>query len=196
MPGLLEMMIEIDEALASAEIAHAFGGALALMWCTGDPRTTIDIDLNVFTGADQIDATLDALPDGISVSEGDRAALRREGQRRLHYDDTPIDIFFNTTGFHDDLEIHSTVHELGGRSLPFLGCNDLAVFKAFFNRRKDWADIEEMLTTGNLDVAYVVGVLVTNLGADDVRVRELLTIRDEVAGADDEPRDPLDLEGS
>jgi hypothetical protein len=29
-------------------IHHAFGGAFALLWCTGEPRTTVDIDLNIF----------------------------------------------------------------------------------------------------------------------------------------------------
>ncbi len=28
--------------------------------------------------------------------------------------------------------------------LPFLSCPDLAVFKVFFNRTKDWADLEAM----------------------------------------------------
>ena len=39
--------------------------------------------------------------------------------------------------FHDDLRLHTVEHELAGRRLPFLSCNDLAVFKAFVNRRRD-----------------------------------------------------------
>ena len=40
---------------------------------------------------------------------------------------------------------------------------DLAVFKAFFNRTKDWADIEAMIEAGSLDGDRVVGVLVRYL---------------------------------
>ena len=70
MPGLLETMIDLDERLSAADLPHAFGGAMALMWCTGEPRTTKDIDLNVFTGAEGIDAVLELLyGTGIRVAE-------------------------------------------------------------------------------------------------------------------------------
>jgi hypothetical protein len=95
------------------------------------------------------------------------------------FDGIPVDIFLDTTRFHDDLRLHVKTHQLVGRSLPFLSCNDLAVFKTFFNRRKDWADIEEMLRAGRLDVPYVVGILSEYLGPDDERIRELLAIREE-----------------
>ena len=51
-----------------------------------------------------------------------------------------------------------------------------------FNRRKDWADIEEMLRAGRIDGPYVTGILNEYLGPDDGRIRELLVIRDETAG--------------
>jgi hypothetical protein len=60
--------------------------------------------------------------------------------------------------------------------LPFLGCQDLAVFKAFFNRTKDWADLEAMHEAGTLDVAGVAGVLATFLGSDDDRISRLLAL--------------------
>ncbi|MHB1138895.1 MAG: hypothetical protein ACYC2O_08050, partial [Microthrixaceae bacterium] len=62
------------------------------------------------------------------------------------------------------------------RDVPFLACTDLAVFKAFFDRTKDWADLEEMVAAGTLDVDRVVGVLVRYLGADDDRVARLLAL--------------------
>ncbi len=34
-----------------------------------------------------------------------------------------------------------------------VGCTALAVFKALIGRTKDWADIEEMVAMGELDVA-------------------------------------------
>ena len=47
------------------------------------------------------------------------------------------------------------------------------MFKAFFDRTKDWADLEEMAAAGTLDVDRALGVLVRYLGADDHRVARL-----------------------
>jgi hypothetical protein len=57
-----------------------------------------------------------------------------------------------------------------GKDIPFLSCTDLTVFKSFFNRTKDWADIEEMLAIGSVDRERVIGVLTLLLGADDDRL--------------------------
>ena len=47
------------------------------------------------------------------------------------------------------------------------------MFKAFFNRTKDWADLEEMLQANTLDTEHVQAVLIKYLGADDERVARL-----------------------
>lgn len=112
----------------------------------------------------------------------DVVPLMTAGKCRVVFDGIPVDIFLDTTPFHDDLRLHLEEHQLADRKLPFLGCNDLAVLKAFFNRRKDWADIEEMLRAGRLDVPYVIGLLSEYLGPADERIRGLLTIRDELPG--------------
>jgi hypothetical protein len=179
---ILDAVVELHDGLEGAGIAHAFGGAFALLWCTGEPRTTVDIDLNVFVPPAEHPRVLGALPAEVEVTDADREALAGVGQRRLYFDRIPVDLFFDTTGFHTDLRLHVAHHELGGRSLPFLGCNDLAVFKAFFNRRKDWADLEEMVRAGRLDVAYVTGVLAEYLGLEDERVRALHALSDEITG--------------
>jgi len=182
MRPILDAIVELHDGLDAAGIPHAFGGAFALLWCTGEPRTTVDIDLNVLAPPPEARRVLDALPHEIVHSEDDVAQLIDAGQCRLMFDGIPVDIFLDTTPFHDDLRLHLKEHRLADRSLPFLSCNDLAVFKAFFNRRKDWADIEEMLRAERLDVPYVVGLLSEYLGPDDERIHELLTIRDELAG--------------
>ncbi len=183
MKPILDAVVELHDGLEEAGLRHAFGGAFALMWCTGEPRTTIDIDLNVFVPPAEAGRVVTALPSAIEVTAADTDVLVEVGQRRLYFDGIPVDLFLDTTGFHADVHVHVARHELGGRSLPFLGCNDLAVFKAFFNRRKDWADIEEMLRADRLDVPYVTGVLAEYLGPDDERIAELHALRDEVAGS-------------
>jgi len=185
MRPILDAVVELHDNLDAAGLPHAFGGAFALLWCTGEPRTTVDIDLNIFVAPDEAQQVLDTLPEEIVPSTEVMAQLMTTGQCRVMFDGIPVDLFLDTTPFHHDVRLHLKEHQLAERKIPFLGCNDLAVFKAFFNRRKDWADIEEMLRAGRLDIPYVAGLLTEYLGADDERIRQLLAIRDEVAGSSD-----------
>jgi hypothetical protein len=171
--SLVEKIADIDAALDEAGIAHAFGGALALAWCTGRARGTIDIDLNVFAGVSEADRALAALPAEVTVGETDRAQLARDGQTRLWWDGTPVDVFLNTTPFHEQVQAAVLRRPFAGREMPFLACSDLAVFKAFFNRTKDWADLEDMVAAGSLDVDRTLGVLVRYLGGADERIERL-----------------------
>ena len=174
--GLPQKMLAIHDGLSRAGVDHAFGGALALAWCTQQARGTIDVDVNVFVGPDRTDDALAALPDGIVATDSDRALLVRDGQARLWWGSTPVDVFLNTTAFHERVAGRVRWEPFVGALLPFLACEDVAVFKAFFNRTKDWADLEAMQEAGTLDVAAVVGVLATLLGHDDSRIARLLTL--------------------
>jgi hypothetical protein len=174
--GLPAKMSTIHARLRDAGIAHAFGGALALAWCTQQARGTIDLDVNVFVGPEEADEALAALPDGVVATAEDRALLGRDGQARLWWDATPVDLFLNTTEFHAEVATRVRWEPFGGRELPFLACTDLAVFKAFFDRTKDWADLEAMRDAGTLDVAAVAGTLAVFLGPDDQRLARLLSL--------------------
>jgi hypothetical protein len=63
-----------------------------------------------------------------------------------------------------------------GHDIDFLDCTDLAIFKAFFDRTKDWADIEEMEAVGALDHTRVLGVLADHLGGGDQRIERLRSL--------------------
>ncbi len=186
MKPMTAAIVELYDALVDADIAHAFGGALALAWCTRDPRATNDVDLNVFVGTDELARVLAALPDSIEVTDHDVDVLDRDGQHRLYWEDLPVDVFLNTTSFHEDVARRVVHHPFLGRSMPFLSPEDLAVFKAFFNRPKDWLDLAEMASAGSIDGDAVLGVVVRLLGPDDERVARLRALL--VA-----PSDPADL---
>jgi len=171
--NLPRKIVRLHRALADASIPHAFGGALALAWCTQRARGTIDIDLNLFAAPAAARDILRALPDGVSWTGDDIARIERDGQVRLWWDDTPVDLFFNTTEFHARAGERTRWEPFLDVELPFLSCRDLAVFKAFFNRTRDWADLEEMATAGALDAEAVLGVLAHYLGGDDERVERL-----------------------
>lgn len=173
MSTLADKIVDLHGSLDAAGLPHAFGGALALAWCTERARGTIDIDVNVFVGVDQLDRVLAALPDPVDATDDQRRQLQDDGQARLWWDRTPVDLFLNTTGFHEAAARRCRWEEFLGTPVPFLGCDDLAVFKAFFDRTKDWADLEEMAAAGTLDVDRVVGVLARYLGADDQRIVRL-----------------------
>jgi hypothetical protein len=171
--GIPAKMRLINEALSAAGITHSFGGALALAWCVGEVRATMDIDVNLFVGVDQIDRALHALPDGIKWTEKDEEVLRRDGQARLYWGRHPVDVFFNTTEFHADAAGRVRREPLANSELPFLSCSDLAVFKTFLSRPKDWVDLEAMLLARSIEVSVVLGVLVEYLGPTDQRIARL-----------------------
>lgn len=174
--GLPEKIVAVHDALAAAGLPHAFGGALALAWCTGRARGTIDIDVNVFVDVDQAKAVVTALPDGLERSARLLTALERDGQVRLWWERTPVDVFLDSTEFHRAVAGRVRWETFLERRIPFLGCHDLAVFKAFFDRTKDWADLEEMVMAGTIEPGDVAAALIDMLGADDERVSRLLAL--------------------
>lgn len=176
MISLDDKIVAVHRALAGARLPHAFGGALALAWCTQRARGTIDIDVNVFVGVDQVDALLAALPKAVTRTVADRELLVRDGQARLWWGTTPVDVFLDTTPYHAEVALRARSERFRGAEVPFLACTDLAVFKAFYNRTRDWADLEEMAAAGTLDRQRVVGVLAEYLGIGDDRVARVLAL--------------------
>ncbi len=176
MSSLVDKIVTLDVALADAEIPHAFGGALALAWCTQRARGTIDIDVNVFVDRSRTDELLAAMPDGVQWTDDDRARIERDGQVRLWWGETPVDVFVNTTEFHEQVAERCRTEPFAGREMPFLSCTDLAVFKVFFDRTKDWADLEEMAAAGTLDTDRVLGILSHYLGTPDDRINRLMRL--------------------
>lgn len=95
---------------------------------------------------------------------------------RVFWGDTPIDIFFSTHRFHDDARRYVEKHDFAGAIIPILGADHLAVFKAFYNQTKDWADIEEMIAVDSLDHPRVVGWLLQLLGPDEKRMLRFFSL--------------------
>ena len=64
--------------------------------------------------------------------------------------------------------------------LPVISPTDLTVFKAMFNRAKDWADIEAMLRAGTVDDAEALKWVGTILGEDHPSSIRLSRLIEEV----------------
>jgi hypothetical protein len=170
---LPERLVALHRALARRRIPHAFGGAIALAYWTLDPRATSDIDVNIFVPAGEAAKALRALPPEVAQPEGTAEAIARDGQIRLWWDETPIDLFFDSIPIHDDAARHRRRFAFARTQIPVLGPVELAVFKAMFDRTRDWADIEAMLVAERLDLDAVREQLQTMFPADDHRFARL-----------------------
>ncbi|MGE3619153.1 MAG: hypothetical protein AB7L84_01710 [Acidimicrobiia bacterium] len=173
---LADRLLAVHAALDGAGFPHAFGGAIALAYCTEEPRGTRDVDVNVFVGAEESARVLDALPAGVVVGEADVRAATEAGQVRVWWDDTPLDLFFDVHDFHREIAADVRVVPFAGTEIPVLGCAALAVFKVVFDRTKDWADLEAMVEVEAFDASAVLGWVVRLFGPDDVRVARLLRL--------------------
>ena len=71
----------------------------------------------------------------------------------------------------------------GGDSIHVLAAEDLLVFKALFDRDKDWRDIEELVfaMAGALDAGYARGWLERIVGEQDPRYQRLREVLDRYA---------------
>lgn len=177
--SLPERIVAIHRGLSKAGLPHAFGGAIALAYATLDPRGTSDVDVNIFTPADQPERALAALPDGISQPPGTADTIARDGQIRLWWDETPVDLFFDYVPLHEQAARHRRTVPFEGEQIPILGPVELAAFKIMFDRTRDWADVEAMHEAGTLDVAAVRRELERLLDRGDERLARL----DALSGA-------------
>ena len=173
MISLVERILTIHQLLDKADVGHAFGGALALAYCTGEPRATRDIDINIFLPAEQVSVVQKALHSVIEFTDSQLKYLEAEGQTRVFWDETPIDLFFNVSDLHQHMSLKTSQGILNGVEIPVLSAEFLAIFKAMFNRTKDWADLEAMVEEGSFNIDFVVSQLVDLLGAQDARIERL-----------------------
>ncbi len=170
---LAERVVALHRALARARVPHAFGGAIALAYWTLDPRGTSDIDVNVFVPASDCSAALAALPPAIATPDGTVETIAAQGQIRLWWDEVPVDLFFDYVPVHADAARRARTVPFAGTRIPVLGPVELAVFKAMFDRTRDWADIEALVAAKTIDIDAVRATLATLLESDDHRFTRL-----------------------
>ena len=175
MISLERKIVGVHTMLTSAALLHAFGGALALAFHTGEPRGTRDIDVNIFMPVSKIDVVRSAFAKRIEITDTQVSDALANDQIRVFWEDTPIDIFFNVAEFHDDVMLGIEHHKFAKIIIPVLGADALTVFKAMYNRTKDWADIEAMLEVNSIDKSRVIGWLVRLVGVDDPRTRKFIS---------------------
>jgi hypothetical protein len=167
-----DQLLAVHDALDAAGIPHAIGGAIALGYCTLEPRGTRDVDVNVFVGPERARDVFAALPAGVEFSGVLLEQAERDGQVRLRWGITPIDLFLSVLPFHDHVAAHLREVPFEGRTIPVLDCMALAVFKAMFDRPRDWVDIEAMVEARALDLEEARRWVVEMVG-EDARAEKL-----------------------
>jgi hypothetical protein len=176
MSVLGDLLLEVHASLDRARIPHAIGGAIALGYCTLEPRGTRDLDVNVFVGPERAKDVLAAMPAAVEFDGSRLQQLESEGQTRLRAGDTPVDVFLSVLPFHDDVRAQVRQVPFEGHTIPVLGCTALAVFKAIFARSQDWVDIERMVEARSIDLQETIRWVSEMAGPESDQVARLTAL--------------------
>jgi hypothetical protein len=180
--GLAEKIERIHAAFTKARIPHAFGGALALAYYAV-PRTTIDIDVNVFVETDRFDSVATVLRKlGVEKIPAS-GSVEKAGQARAWWGSNHIDLFFSYDPVHEAMRKAVRTVSFGETTIPILAPEHLLVAKAVFNRPKDWLDIEQMLVAvDELDREEIERWLTHLMGPNDPRHRRFQKLAKDLRG--------------
>lgn len=189
--GLESKILALHEMLDALRVRHQFGGAIALAWYRS-PRATTDIDLNVTLAPGHAAPVLGAIEHlGVRVSEADRDTIAADGQARLDWGGSYLDLFFATLDLHQQMATDARIVTFGPVEIPILSPEHLMICKAIFDRPKDWVDIEEMVRWGtSIDAAEVLGWLERLLGdgsEQHARLQGLLMVSEDRGPASGKP---------
>ncbi|MEX2293509.1 MAG: hypothetical protein WD691_06935 [Acidimicrobiales bacterium] len=163
----VDLIVAVHGRFADNDIAHAFGGALALGYIA-EPRGTVDIDVNVFLPTDDLQRVSVALS---SLGYEPPAAIDNAPIAGIRYrapsEPFPIDVFPSLHDRYAEVERRVVTYPFGRGLdlLPFLSAEDLCVFKLSFGRPQDWVDLDKVASARpDLDVEYVEQQLVALRG--------------------------------
>lgn len=184
--SLADKVVAVHRTLDAAGVAHAFGGALALAYYA-EPRATVDIDVNVFLDPARYPEVL-AVLEPLGVGDAAHPArVVRDGQVRLRWGRTPLDLFFAYHPVHEAMRTASRLVPFGDTQIPILAAEHLVVAKVVFNRAKDWLDIEQVLIlVPALQVGEISRWLDHLAGADDDRTVHFHQLHQELLGPTDD----------
>lgn len=181
--SLVDKVSVIHQRLAEREIPHAIGGALAVGYY-GVPRSTLDIDVNVFLSADRWPTIRDALSGiGLGPEIGiDRRDLGKAEDLRVEWDPNSLHLFFSCDPLHDRMRRDSRYVPFNSDRIPIVAPEHLVIRKVLLDRSKDWLDIEQILiATSPLDLDEIKEWLERMVGTEDPRMQKLLEVESSLS---------------
>jgi hypothetical protein len=172
-PNAVAVAAELAKQLESRHQQYAIGGAIALGYW-GTPRGTVDVDLTVYLAPERPADCIELLQDigcEFSVAEA-RALLGEHGFCRVGFAGLRVDVFLPIAPFYEAALPRRRCVEIGNQPVMIWDAESLVVFKLMFFRRKDLADIEQVLRTqgARFDRAWVREQLAAMYGARDPRL--------------------------
>lgn len=154
---------------------YAFGDAIALGYWAA-PRGTLDVDLTLFLPPDRPSDCVQVLQKlGCDVPANEALqSLREHGFCRVSWRGTRIDVFLPLIDFYEDAKQRRKTVDLGDQPIVIWDAETLAVFKMMFFRRKDLADVEQILRTQGkpLNRAWIRDQLEKLYGVRDPRLSQ------------------------
>jgi hypothetical protein len=185
---VLERTVAVVGAMDAHGVRTAIGGALALAYHIEEPRGTRDIDLNIAADKSQAPAVLKLLPSDVPVTDEHRAAIARDGQVRIMWPvpdadvvPIPLDLFFAEHELHKQAVARAITVPMLDAEVHILTATDLVVFKALYDRGKDWVDIQYVVDYDppSFRQAEAVDWVGRIVGFDDPRTKRLAKLRPE-----------------
>jgi hypothetical protein len=152
---------------------YALGGAIALgFW--GAPRGTIAVDVTIYLPPDKPSDCVRLLQEiGCEFSATEAiVSFREHGFCRVTYGGMRVDVFLPIAPFYEAARARRKRVELARQPAMIWDAESLAVFKMMFFRRKDLADVEQILRSQGrqFDRTWVRDRLVEMYGARDPRL--------------------------
>jgi hypothetical protein len=163
----------IAAGLDAIGLSYAIGGAIALGYW-GQPRGTLDVDLTLFVDAAKPSEAIWILQ-GLGCEFQTSLALasfQQHGFAQVSLDGVRIDVFLPTIDFYWTAQKRIQSVVLGDQPICIWDAETLCVFKMMFFRRKDLADVEQILRSRgtNFDADWTRSQLEAIYGARDPRL--------------------------
>lgn len=146
MISLIKLALTIQDSLDNLNLPYCFIGGVALQrW--GEFRTTVDVDLTIFTGFSGDEKIINKLSEKFEPRIADYKDLALVSRvLLLKQDNIGIDISLAGLPFEEQMIQNASFFEyLPEMSLKTCSAEDLIIMKAFADRGKDWVDIEGVL---------------------------------------------------
>ena len=180
-------IVEVAQGLAQAfdaeGVEYSIGGAIALGYWA-QPRGTLDVDVTIYLPANQPTSCVRLLQSiGCEVKSQEAIeSLTQHGFCQVEFGQRRVDVFLPVLPFYEQARLRRQQVSLNGQPLMIWDAATLCVFKMMFFRRKDLADVEQMLRIQGaaVDRAWVQQQLIELYGRHDPRVAQWHALVEEL----------------